>query len=116
MNSITFRVFVKTAAALQTNMDTPPDYFFAKIAVANKYPGISKFAWNSGELAGLGVLAAPSAASLTGHPMKEKHKEIAEVAGLGTLAAPYAHNIAAKRSTRYAASGIGQKLTRVFEH
>lgn len=36
---------------------------------------------------GLGILAAPSAAGLAGHPMNEKAKEVAEVGGLGVLAA-----------------------------
>ena len=78
--------------------------------------GVTKIAWNAGELAGLGILAAPAAANLSGRPMKEKHKDVAEVTGLGMLAAPYAHNIAANRSAGYAASGIGQRLTKAFSH
>ena len=42
---------------------------------------------NGLEVAGLGILAAPSVAGLAGHPMNEKTKEIAEVGGLGVLAA-----------------------------
>lgn len=68
------------------------------------------------ELAGLGTLAAPAVAGLAHHPMSEKKKEVAEVAGLGILAAPYAHNLAAKKSARYAASRVGQKLTHIFGH
>lgn len=116
MNARTFRSFVKTAMELQADLDTPSDYAMVRAAVGAKYPGITKHAWDAGELAGLGVLATPSAASLAGHPMKEKHKDVAEVAGLGMLAAPYAHNIAAKRSTRYAASGMGQRLSKIFGH
>lgn len=100
---------------LQSDSDTPPDYTMVKAAVAAKY-GLQKVAWNSGELAGLGILAAPAAANLSGHPLNEKHKDVAEVAGLGMLAAPYAHNIASSRSARYAGSQIGQRLGRVFSH
>jgi hypothetical protein len=115
MNAATFRAFAKTARALQADPDAPDDYAMVKAAVEAKY-GITKRAWNAGELAGLGILAAPSVASLANHPMKEKHKDIAEVTGLGMLAAPYAHNIATNRSARYAASGVGQRLARVFNH
>lgn len=45
------------------------------------------------ELGGLGVLAAPSVAGLTGHPMGEKAKEVAEVGGLGVLAAHPAYEL-----------------------
>lgn len=116
MNSRMFKSFVKTAMELQADLDTPSDYTMTRAAVDAKFPGITKMAWNSGELAGLGMLATPAASNLAGHPMKEKHKDVAEVAGLGMLAAPYAHNIAAARSARYAASPVGQKLTRVFAH
>ncbi len=100
---------------LQSDHETPGDYTMVKAAVAAKY-GLRKIAWNAGELAGLGILAAPAASNLSGHSMKEKHKDVAEVTGLGMLAAPYAHNIAANRSTRYATSGIGQRLTKAFSH
>lgn len=116
MNIVTFRAFVKTAMALQADIETPPDYAMTKAAMVTKFPGLAKTAWNTGELAGLGVLAAPAASNLAGHPMKEKHKDVAEVAGLGMLAAPYAHNIAAGKSSRYAASAMGKKLTHVFGH
>lgn len=115
MNIHTLRSFVKTAMALQTDDETPDDYTMVRAAVEAKY-GIEKRAWNAGELAGLGVLAAPAASNLAGHPMKEKHKDVAEVAGLGMLAAPYAHNIAQGRSSRYAASGVGKKLQHIFSH
>lgn len=116
MNARTFRSFVKTAMALQTDNDTPADYHLVKTAVAMKY-GLGKTAGiDALELAGLGTLAAPAVAGLSGHHMKEKHKDVAEVAGLGILAAPYAHNIAAKRSARYAASGVGERLGRIFSH
>lgn len=45
------------------------------------------------ELGGLGILAAPSVAGLTGHPMGEKAKEVAEVGGLGVLAAHPAYEL-----------------------
>lgn len=115
MDAATFRSFARTAIELQSDTDTPRDYTMVKAAVAAKY-GLRKIAWNSGELAGLGILAAPSASSLAGRPWGEKAKDVSEVAGLGMLAAPYAHNMAAARSARYANSGIGQKLTRVFAH
>jgi hypothetical protein len=76
----------------------------------------TKLAWNSGELAGLGILAAPSASNLAGHQWGEKAKDVSEVTGLGMLAAPYAHNIAAARSSRYANSGIGKRLAKAFSH
>jgi hypothetical protein len=110
-----FRSFARTAIGLQADTDTPGDYTMVKAAVEAKY-GIVKQAWNSGELAGLGILAAPSASSLVGRPWDDKAKDVSEVAGLGLLAAPYAHNIAAARSARYANSGIGQKLSKVFKH
>lgn len=115
MNAATFRSFARTAVELQSDEDTPRDYPMIKAAVAAKY-GLRKVAWNSGELAGLGVLAAPAVSNLSGRPMNEKHKDVAEVAGLGMLAAPYAHNIAAQRSARYAGSGIGQRLGKIFAH
>lgn len=45
---------------------------------------------HAAELAGLGILAGPSAAHLAGKEMSEKNKARAEVAGLGVLAAPSA--------------------------
>lgn len=45
------------------------------------------------ELGGLGILAAPSVAGLTGHPMGEKAKEVAEIGGLGVLAAHPAYEL-----------------------
>lgn len=51
--------------------------------------GFEKRANVAAELAGLGILAVPSVASLAGHPVSEKTKDVSEVAGLGTLAAPY---------------------------
>lgn len=117
MDAATFRSFSRTAMGLQADSDTPPEYTMIKAAVEAKYRlHTTKLAWNSGELTGLGVLATPAAANLTGHPMKDKHKDVAEVSGLGMLAAPYAHNIASSRSARYAGSGIGQRLGRVFSH
>ncbi len=115
MNARMFQSFARTAMELQSDADTPPDYTMIKSAVEAKY-GIQKIAWNSGELAGLGILAAPSAANLAGRPMQERSKDVAEVTGLGMLAAPYAHNMAASRSARYARSGLGQRLSRVFSH
>lgn len=115
MNARMFRSFSRTAMELQSDSDMPPEYTMVKAAVEAKY-GIQKIAWNSGELAGLGILAAPAAANLAGRPMQEKSKDVAEVTGLGMLAAPYAHNIAAGRSARYANSGVGKYLGRVFSN
>lgn len=114
MNARMFAAFVKEAMSLQADQDTPGDYTMVRAAVDAKFGKIAGL--DHLELAGLGTLAAPSVAALAHHPMKEKHKEVAEVAGLGILAAPYAHNIAAKRSARYAASGVGKRLSRVFSH
>lgn len=58
-----------------------------------KKASVSDHLYHGAELAGLGVLAAPSIASLRGKPWKEKNKDIAEVAGLGILAAPSAYHI-----------------------
>lgn len=114
MNARMFRSFVKTAMELQADQDTPGDYVATRAAVEAKFGKIAGM--NGLELAGLGTLAAPSVASLAGHPMKEKHKDVAEVAGLGILAAPYVHNVAAARSARYANSGVGQRLAKAFSH
>ena len=46
------------------------------------------------EVAGLGVLAVPSIAGLSGKPMDEHSKDIMEVGGLGMLAAPSAYHAA----------------------
>lgn len=46
--------------------------------------------YHAAELAGLGILAAPSVASMAGKPLSEKKKDLAEVAGLGVLAVPSA--------------------------
>ena len=43
------------------------------------------------ELAGLGILAAPSIQALRKKPMDEKKTHKYEIAGLGTLAAPSAY-------------------------
>ena len=56
----------------------------------------SKEASAASELAGLGILAAPSASHLAGHEWGEKPKAIAEVGGLGLLAAPYVKEIGKK--------------------
>ena len=59
--------------------------------IASFIEGFEKRASHVADLAGLGVLAAPSIASLSGKPWKEKTKDKAEVAGLGILAAPSAY-------------------------
>lgn len=114
MDIRTLRSFVKTAMELQADQDTPGDYVAVRAAVEARFGKIAGL--DHLELAGLGTLAAPAAAGLAGYHPSEKTKEVAEVAGLGMLAAPYAHNIAAKRSARYAASRLGQRLTRAFAH
>jgi hypothetical protein len=67
-------------------------FFKTAAPVAAAEAGVGKWLRGAGEhpmeLAGLGVLAAPSVAHLAGHPMEEKTKSKLEVAGLGTLAAP----------------------------
>lgn len=53
------------------------------------------------EVAGLGVLAVPSAANLAGHPMSDHSAHATELAGLGILAGPSAyHAVKALRPTR----------------
>ena len=111
MNSLVFKAFVKAATAMQSNLDTPPDYYLAKVAFS-KAAGYA----NHLELAGLGTLAAPAVSSMAGHPWKEKNKDRAEAVGLGTLALPYAHNIAESRSPAYAASRMGKGLSRFLSH
>ncbi len=114
MNARMFQSFVKTAMELQADHDTPGDYVATRAAVEAKFGKIAGL--DHLELAGLGTLAAPAAAGLAGYHPSERTKNVAEVAGLGMLAAPYAHNIAAKRSARYAASGVGKYLTKAFTH
>lgn len=113
MNAATMRSFVKTALQEQCDSNTPAHYLMVKIAIAAKFP---KLSWAGGELAGLGILAAPAASAMAGHEWQEKNKNRAEVAGLGILAAPYAHQIAAKRIPSYGASRVGQRLSQVFGH
>jgi hypothetical protein len=62
--------------------------FKAGVKVTTEAPKV-KVAWAHGaELAGLGMLAAPTIQKMRGKPMKDKNKDRAEVAGLGVLAAP----------------------------
>lgn len=51
---------------------------------------------HAAELAGLGILAAPSVAELAGKKVDERKKAGAEVAGLGILAAPSLHHYGSK--------------------
>lgn len=44
------------------------------------------------EVAGLGILAAPSAMSLAGNPMSDHASHATELAGLGVLAGPSAYH------------------------
>lgn len=135
MDPMVFRAFIKTALALQVDgsNQTPPGYLETQAMVHDRYPDLSridpphqeyqedkepmKLADGVGrhlsELAGLGVLAAPSVQELRHKPMKESTKAGLEVAGLGTLAAPYAHDLAMKRPG-YAASRFGRGLTRLI--
>jgi len=52
------------------------------------WQGFEKKANRAAELAGLGILAAPSFQRLRGKPMSEDNEAKAEVLGLGVLAAP----------------------------
>lgn len=58
--------------------------------------GFMKAASHAAELAGLGMLAAPSAAELSGHKVNSATKSKIELAGLGTLAAPSAMAVGKK--------------------
>lgn len=64
------------------------------------WEGFEKRAGAASELAGLGMLAAPSIQYLRGKPMKEDTAHKVELAGLGTLAAPYLYNVGKKLVTR----------------
>lgn len=57
---------------------------------------VDKTASHVAELAGLGILAAPSAAALAGKRMKDHTAHKYELAGLGTLAAPSAYALGKK--------------------
>ena len=48
------------------------------------------------ELAGLGIIAAPSIQHLRGKPMSESKAHKYEIAGLGTLAAPSVYHLGKK--------------------
>ena len=55
---------------------------------------LEKLSWHAGaEIAGLGILAAPTIQKMRGKPMSERGTHAAEIAGLGTLAVPAAHSI-----------------------
>jgi hypothetical protein len=54
---------------------------------------LEKISSHAAELAGLGILAAPSIGHLRGKDWSEKNKARAEVAGLGVLAAPSAYAV-----------------------
>ncbi len=60
------------------------------LAFQNELELLEKSANHGVELAGLGLLAAPSVAHMKGKEWSEKNKARAEVAGLGVLAAPSA--------------------------
>src|SRR5690348_8147812 len=91
MNARTFKMFVKTAIALQADNDTPADYVMVRAAVEAKFPKLAENPY--AELAGLGTLAVPSIQEMRNKPMSEKKKAVYEVGGLGILAAPYARNV-----------------------
>lgn len=56
--------------------------------------------YHGAELAGLGILAAPSVAHMMGHKVKEKNQHRAELAGLGVLAAPSVVSLAKRALKR----------------
>lgn len=59
-----------------------------------KISGAGGPAWHyASDLAGLGVLAAPTIQKMRGKDMSEKGTRAAELGGLGLLAAPVAHNM-----------------------
>lgn len=119
MNKISFDSFSQELRAIQVaNADTPIDYLETRAAVMTKLglagmggfgkavAGAGQKMMNSGagqfiarhreplthgaEVAGLGILAAPSVMSAAGGHPSEKTKTRTELAGLGTLAAPSA--------------------------
>lgn len=86
-----------------------PDVIAKYPEVVKKYPEVftkgdtmvdndpsDKVASHAAELAGLGMLAIPSAAHLSGKKMKNSTAHKLEIAGLGTLAAPSAFSVAKK--------------------
>lgn len=59
-----------------------------------KHAGMADHLTHGAELAGLGILAAPSIAEMRGKKVSDKTKHRAEVAGLGVLAVPSAAHFA----------------------
>jgi hypothetical protein len=70
------------------------------IGKAVEYLGHHPNAGHAMELGGLGILAAPDAAALLGHPFKQKNVHKTEIAGLGALAIPSAAHFASKLLTK----------------
>ncbi len=129
MRKISFDAFSEELRQIQVaSPDTPHDYLETRTAVLKKFAslGFGRPLVNAGqkmlgsragqfigrhadtlshgaELAGLGVLAAPSIGELR-HPTadpREKRKAKAEVAGLGILAAPSAMSLGKHLITRH---------------
>lgn len=66
------------------------DSFFNEL---EKIASGAEKAFHAMDLAGLGALAAPTVAKMTGHPMSEKWKDRAELGGLAALAIPVARHL-----------------------
>lgn len=66
------------------------------LALQDELEKIGGIGSHAAEVAGLGILAGPSAAHLMGKNVSEKNKSRAEVAGLGVLAAPSVMHLAKK--------------------
>ncbi len=63
---------------------------------------------HAAELAGLGILAAPSVAEMRGRKVSDKTKHRAELAGLGVLAAPSAIHLGGRAVSKI--KGIGRAI------
>ncbi len=129
ISKISFAAFSSELRGIQTtDADTPPDYLETRAAVLTKLglavgglgkavAGVGQKVMNSGagrfvaqhseplthgaELAGLGILAAPSVMHAAGGHPSEKMKTRTELAGLGTLAAPSAISMGKHLLTRH---------------
>lgn len=69
---------------------------------------------HAAELAGLGMLAAPTIQKMRGKPMKDKNKDRAEIGGLGVLAAPSA--IGLGKSLMGKMKGVGKVGLNIAKH
>lgn len=128
MINISFEAFSNELRDIQTDSETPVDYLETRAAMLYKFAGLGfgKPLVNAGqrmlgsragqaiarhaeplahgaEVAGLGILAAPSIGELrhSGAAPQDRTKAKAELAGLGVLAAPSAMSLGKHLITRH---------------